>query len=164
MGPRTRKSPLRHLLWIIPLVVLDFFIFRWLALRPGTFIPREETDPQYGLNLLGIGVHRADVAQAHLRALQSDLANEAFITTAGVPFTREESDELLTDARAVILRHFPQAEALEAAGHALPISLGLAFSVEKARRLLGYEPEHTFGKWLEGWVAGQGEAGRKEDG
>ena len=34
MGPRTRKSPLRHLLWIIPLVVLDFFIFRWLALRP----------------------------------------------------------------------------------------------------------------------------------
>lgn len=129
---------------------------RWLALRPGTFIPREQTDPQYGLNLLGIGVHRADVAQAHLRALQSDLANEAFITTAGVPFSREESDELLTDARAVILRHFPQAEALEAAGVALPSSFGLVFSVEKARRLLGYEPEHTFGQWLEGWVAGRG--------
>ncbi len=35
MRTRTRKSPLRHLVWIIPLLVLDFFIFRWLALRPG---------------------------------------------------------------------------------------------------------------------------------
>lgn len=30
-----RKSPLRHLVWIVPLLVLDFFFFRWLALRPG---------------------------------------------------------------------------------------------------------------------------------
>ena len=30
-----RKSPLRHLVWIIPLLVLDFFFFRWLALRQG---------------------------------------------------------------------------------------------------------------------------------
>lgn len=30
-----RKSPLRHLVWIVPLLVLDFFLFRWLALRQG---------------------------------------------------------------------------------------------------------------------------------
>lgn len=30
-----RKSPLRHLVWILPLLALDFFIFRWLALRQG---------------------------------------------------------------------------------------------------------------------------------
>jgi peptidoglycan LD-endopeptidase LytH len=30
-----RKSPLRHLVWIVPLLVLDFFFFRWLALRQG---------------------------------------------------------------------------------------------------------------------------------
>lgn len=35
MPYRARKSPLRHLAWIIPLLVLDFFIFRWLALRQG---------------------------------------------------------------------------------------------------------------------------------
>lgn len=35
MPYRARKSPLRHLVWIIPLLVLDFFIFRWLALRQG---------------------------------------------------------------------------------------------------------------------------------
>lgn len=125
---------------------------RWLALRPGTFIPREASDPQYALNLLGIGVHREDVAQAHVRALQSELAHEAFIATAGVPFRRDESAELLTDARSVILRYYPQAAALEEAGVRLPERLGLAFSVEKARRMLGYEPKHTFGKWLEEWL------------
>ena len=49
MGPRTRKSPLRHLLWIIPLVVLDFFIFRWLALRPsGCQMPSAPPPPAVG--------------------------------------------------------------------------------------------------------------------
>ena len=35
MRSRARKSILRHLVWIIPLLVLDFFLFRWLALRQG---------------------------------------------------------------------------------------------------------------------------------
>ena len=35
MRSRARKSPLRHLVWILPLLVLDFFLFRWLALRQG---------------------------------------------------------------------------------------------------------------------------------
>jgi peptidoglycan LD-endopeptidase LytH len=33
MPSRSRKSPLRHLAWILPLLALDFFVFRWLALR-----------------------------------------------------------------------------------------------------------------------------------
>ena len=32
---RARKPLLRHLVWILPLLALDFFLFRWLALRPG---------------------------------------------------------------------------------------------------------------------------------
>jgi len=41
MRTPVRKSPLRHLVWILPLLALDFFIFRWLALRPGdcTMLP-----------------------------------------------------------------------------------------------------------------------------
>lgn len=35
MRSRKRKSPLRHLVWIVPLLALDFFLFRWLALRQG---------------------------------------------------------------------------------------------------------------------------------
>jgi len=35
MRSSPRKSPLRHVVWILPLLVLDFFIFRWLALQSG---------------------------------------------------------------------------------------------------------------------------------
>lgn len=35
MPRRARKSLLRHLVWILPLLALDFFLFRWLALRQG---------------------------------------------------------------------------------------------------------------------------------
>lgn len=125
---------------------------RWVALRPGTFIPRDEADPAYGLNLLGIGVHREDVAQAHLLALQSDVSGEGIIVTAGVPFSQEESDELLSDARTVILRHFPGAARLEEAGVALPATLPVCYRIEKAQRLLGYEPQHTFARWLAHWL------------
>ncbi len=41
-----RKSPLRHLVWIIPLLVLDFFFFRWLAFRQaGCHRPAPEPVP-----------------------------------------------------------------------------------------------------------------------
>ncbi len=35
MSRRTRKSPLRHWVWILPLLALDFFFFRSVALRRG---------------------------------------------------------------------------------------------------------------------------------
>ena len=35
MRSPARKSPLRHLVWILPLLALDFLLFRWLALRQG---------------------------------------------------------------------------------------------------------------------------------
>ena len=118
----------------------------WLALRPGTFVPREESDPQYAVSLLGIGVHREDVAQAHVRALRSDVVNEAVIVTAEAAFTPEDEEELLTDAAALILRRYPAAEAI---AEPLPKRLCPCYSINKARELLGYEPQHTFARWLE---------------
>ena len=118
----------------------------WLALRPGTFVPREESDPQYAVSLLGIGVHREDVAQAHVRALRSDVVNEAFIVTAEAAFACEDEKELLSDAAALILRRYPAAEAIAGT---LPKSLCPCYSIDKARALLGYEPQHTFAHWLE---------------
>ncbi|HRV30915.1 MAG TPA: hypothetical protein P5169_04340, partial [Kiritimatiellia bacterium] len=41
-----RKSAWRHLVWIIPLLVLDFYLFRWLALRQGGCTPTTETPTQ----------------------------------------------------------------------------------------------------------------------
>ena len=46
MRSSARKSPLRHLVWILPLLALDFFIFRWLALRHGGCqLPVQESLP-----------------------------------------------------------------------------------------------------------------------
>jgi len=129
---------------------------QWLAVRPGGFSPRPENDPAFGFGLLSFAVHRADVAQAHLLALRSDVVNEPIIATAGTTFTRADSAQLLTDAAPLILRDFPQAQALIDAGIALPQRLTACHSIAKARRLLGYEPQWTFGSWLERWLNKRG--------
>jgi len=45
MHPPLRKSPLRHLVWILPLLALDFLIFRWLALRSGECVSPPSAAP-----------------------------------------------------------------------------------------------------------------------
>ncbi|MEN6301605.1 MAG: NAD(P)-dependent oxidoreductase [Armatimonadia bacterium] len=125
---------------------------RWLALRPGTFIPRLESDPAYGLALLGIAVHRDDVAQAHVRALQSALYNDFFIIAAGNRFTKEDAADLATNAPAAILRRYPEAAELTERGVPLPERLAPCYDIGKARNLLGYEPQITFDSWLQNWL------------
>jgi nucleoside-diphosphate-sugar epimerase len=121
----------------------------YIALRPGMFIPVAEDDPQYGFGLLSFSVHGSDVAAAHVLALRSKLANEAFVITARTLFTREDAAELGRDAKAVILRRYPRAERLLAQGLKLPERLAITYDISKAHRLLGYEPQHTFATWLE---------------
>jgi len=122
----------------------------YVALRPGTFVPRDEADPAWGLSLLTQWVHASDVAMAHLLALRSDVRNEAIIITARVPFTRDDAPALLSDARQVILRYFPKARLLEERGVQLPNRIERWYSIAKAERLLGYRPKHNFAEWLEG--------------
>jgi len=121
----------------------------YVALRPGTFVPRDEDDPAWGLSLLGQWLHVSDVAMAHLLALESQVQNEAMIITARVPFARADAPELLTDAKAVILRYFPKARLLEERGIALPAKIERCYSIAKAETLLGYKPKWNFGEWLE---------------
>lgn len=125
---------------------------RWLALRPGTFIPRDEADPAYGFALLGIAVHRDDVARAHVCALQSDLESDSFVIAAGNRFTREDASDLASNAAAAILRRYPEAAELTNRGVALPERLVPCYDIGKARSLLGYEPQITFDSWLENWL------------
>jgi len=123
----------------------------YVALRPGTFIPRDEADPAWGLSLLTQWLHASDIAMAHLLAFRSGVKNEAIIITAKVPFTSADAPALLADARPVILRYFPKAKLLEERGIALPKKIDRWYSIAKAERLLGYRPKWSFGEWLEGW-------------
>ncbi|MBT3374326.1 MAG: NAD(P)-dependent oxidoreductase [Lentisphaerae bacterium] len=129
--------------------------FSYVFLRPGTFIPRADDDPSFGLGLLSSWVHASDVAQAHLLAFRSDVENEAFVITAKVPFTQADSVQLLSDAPTLILRHFPRAAKLKAKGIELPATLPRCYDVGKAERLLGYSPRVTFGTWLDSFLDGQ---------
>ena len=130
-------------------------MFRWrhglcsVWLRPGCFIPRDDTDTaRYGLAFLAGYVHFTDVAMAHVLALRSDVRDEALFVTSRVPFQNEDTDALLTDAASVILKYFPSAAGLKDKGIDLPKTIPHCYSIEKAERLIGYDPKHNFGDWL----------------
>ena len=128
--------------------------YTYVILRPGTFIPKPEDDPGYGLGLLTSWLHVSDVAAAHVLALEAPVRNEDFVITAGFPFSSEDASALVADAASVILKHFPRARELESLGIGLPASIGRCYDIRKARRLLGYTPHHTFARWLENMVQG----------
>ena len=121
----------------------------YLALRPGCFIPCDEESPAFGFGLLGVRVHWEDVARAHLLALESDVVNEAIIIAAGVPFNREDGPALLNDAASVILKYFPEARGLQEQGIELPERISPCYRIDKAQRLLGYQPRVNFNTWLQ---------------
>ncbi len=123
--------------------------FSYIALRPGMFIPAPEAEPRFGLGLLAFTVHASDVAAAHLLALRSGVRNDAFVITAGVPFTREDAAGLRTDAAGVILKHYPHAAKLAERGVTLPAKLNQCYRIDKARRVLGYDPRYSFESWLQ---------------
>ena len=58
---------------------------------------------------------------------------------------------MLADAAAVIRRHYPEVADLGPPQPPLqlPQRLCPCYSIDKARRLLGYEPQHTFRSWLQ---------------
>lgn len=120
----------------------------WLILRPGCFIPCDENELWFGLALLVMRMTGSDVAQAHLLALQSEVRNEVLIITAGVPFTKEDGPALLTDARSVILKYFPEATWFEEHGQPLPQQVCPTYRIDKAREMIGYEPRVNFASWL----------------
>jgi len=125
----------------------------YIALRPGTFVPRDGRDASFGLGLLTQWLHAGDVAAAHRLALRSTVENEAIIITAKVPFVPADAAALLADAPGVIARYFPDAARLAERGVELPSTIDRCYSIAKAERLLGFRPRLNFGEWLEGFLA-----------
>jgi UDP-glucose 4-epimerase len=123
-------------------------------LRTGRFFPEEDdthASPS-GANLkanelLNRRLTVEDAAAAHIAALTaaSGLGCETFVLSAPPPFTRDEAGELARDARAVILRHFPDAADLYSrAGWVLPESIDRVYDPAKAERLLGWRATTDF--------------------
>jgi nucleoside-diphosphate-sugar epimerase len=119
-----------------------------VSLRTGRFFPEEDDTHRHlsGENIkanefLNRRLTVEDVAEAHLVALEKapEIGGETFVLSAPPPFAREEAEELVRDAPAVIARHFPQAAGLYAArGWRLPDHLDRVYDPSKAERLLGF--------------------------
>ena len=133
-------------------------------LRTGRFFPEDDDTLAVpsGLNLKANELlHRRltveDAAAAHLAALERtpDIGCDTFILSAPPPFSREEAGELVGDARAVIARHYPEAEALYAArGWVLPDHISRVYDPSRAERRFGWRARTDFGSVLAALASG----------
>lgn len=144
-----------------------------LILRTARFFPEEDGDAArrrafpldnlQALELLHRRVDIADIVTACRLALEKApaLGFGRFIVSATSPFTRADLAGLGRNARAVILRHFPQAEALFAAhGWSFPETMDRVYVNAHARATLGWEPGFDFAHVLD--CLAQGRAFRSD--
>lgn len=132
-----------------------------LALRLGMFVP-EPTLERYGFRLLFGGVDDRDVAQAISLCLSSETPErfDAFNVMAEVPFTAADAAALHHDPLPVLERYYPGCTALfHSRGINVPEMIWgrTLWSVEKAKKQLGYDPQYTFRGFLRALESGDGE-------
>lgn len=135
-----------------------------MVLRTGRFFPEEDDTHSHpsGANLkanelLNRRLTVKDAADAHVVALEKapQVGFGIFILSAPPPFAREEAEELVRDAPAVIARHFPDASELYArAGWALPDHIDRVYDPGLAERLLGFRCRTDFASVLEALRSG----------
>ena len=126
---------------------------RTIAYRLGMFVP--ESFVGYGFRLLKGGVDDRDVAQSFLLGLENQtITFDAFNIMAEVPFSAEESAHFRQEPETLLEERFPGvAELVEEQGMdfgELVRMWGFTYwSIEKAKRVLGYRPRYNFPEFFE---------------
>ncbi|HEY9196230.1 MAG TPA: NAD(P)-dependent oxidoreductase [Mucilaginibacter sp.] len=92
------------------------------------------------------GLDERDGAEALRMGLRTNFASlEVFNISSGSPFGKADLVALKHHPKEVILRYFPQAEAIyRDKGYAFPKSIDRVYVCDKARVMLGYRPQYTF--------------------
>ena len=136
-----------------------------VVLRTGRFFPEEDdthrdlAGPNIKANeFLNRRLTVEDCAEAHVAALARapGIGFGIFIVSAPPPFAREEAVELIHDAPAVIVRHFPQAAELYArAGWTLPSHIDRIYDPGLAERVLGFRCRTDFASVLDALETGR---------
>lgn len=122
-----------------------------VALRLGMFVP--ETFERYGFRLLFGGVDDRDVAHAVLRALEHEPVDgfEAFNIMADSGLDAADLPRLDSDILGLLEERWPGTSAVVRA-RGLDVEQLVwgrtVFPVERARSVLGYEPQYDFGGFL----------------
>jgi UDP-glucose 4-epimerase len=131
---------------------------RTIAYRLGMFVP--ESFVGYGFRLLKGGVDDRDAAQAFLLGLDdAGVAFDTFNVMAEVPFSSEEFGEWSREPETLLEEGYPGVAALvEEQGadfRELVRMWGFIYwSIEKAKRVLGYRPRHNFPEFFEALKGG----------
>jgi len=114
------------------------------SLRVSRFLP--EPDQVLTNHRLYRGLDLRDAALAHKLALSTDLTQfEIFVISSQSPFKPDDLRQIMLDAPSVIKRYFPHAEEFYAnKTWALPQSIDRVYVVDKARVILGYNPQYNF--------------------
>jgi UDP-glucose 4-epimerase len=127
-----------------------------VLLRTSRFFPEEDDSEPGGANRKANEfLHRRltveDAAEAHVVALEQApaIGLGTYIVSAPPPFARDETEELIRDAPAVIARRFPEASELYArAGWRLPQSIDRVYDPSRAERELGFRCRTGFAEIL----------------
>lgn len=126
---------------------------RTIAFRLGMFVP--ESFVGYGFRLLKGGVDDRDVASAFLLGLDdASLTFDAFNVMAEVPFSVEEFGKWSRDPEGFLEERYPGVAGLveqQGANFGELVRMwGFTYwSVEKAKRVLGYSPRYNFPEFIE---------------
>jgi len=100
------------------------------------------------------GVSTSDVAEAHWLAVSSAIrGTETFNISAETPFQPTETRELLNDPWRVVDRLYPEAgKVYDRMNWAKPSSIDRVYVIDKAKRLLNYQPRDNFWEFLQSKV------------
>ncbi|QBD78754.1 NAD(P)-dependent oxidoreductase [Ktedonosporobacter rubrisoli] len=119
------------------------------CLRISRFFPEEPRTQAIHRLYRGVDLH--DAATAHVLALtKPDLSSDIFNIAARSPFQKSDTPLLLRNAPEVLRHRVPDIEATFARlDWSLPQSIDRVYVIEKAERLLGYQPRYNFHEHLQ---------------
>jgi UDP-glucose 4-epimerase len=126
---------------------------RTIAYRLGMFVP--ESFVGYGFRLLKGGVDDRDVAQAFLLGLEdTSISINVFNIMAELPFSTEEFNQWSREPQSFLEERYPSVTRLVEEQGAdfgeLVRMWGFTYwSIEKAKRVLGYRPSYNFPELFE---------------
>jgi len=139
-----------------------------VVLRTSRFFPEDDDEPSRRdafardnlqvCELLYRRVDIADVVAAHLRAVEraGAIGFDRFIISATTPFQPEDLDRLRRDPAAVLDCRIPAWRALFASsGWRMLDEIERVYVNDRARKRLGWRPDHDFGGAVENLSAGR---------
>ena len=117
-------------------------------LRVSRFLP--ENDNTKAIHRLYRGLDEEDGAIAHILALEKHFQSfQIYNISNQSPFQKEDLSILMRDPKSVIEKYYPQAEDIFAQkGWVFPSKIDRVYSIEKAKRELGYQPKNNFDSFL----------------